>query len=276
MKEPGAPLMHPEPDQPDQRQARPALPRHGLAQPRPQLAGPLPPGALAADKPPGVLAADNERLTRARPAAAQDGPWRPPVGRRARTGGFEGVPADSGRDPGPRAQLAGPRRDTAEAAGAAAAGAGAAGAAAAGAGRETGAAEAGRDTALADAGRETAAPADRQLRDHLEAVRLHAQRAASWLETSGHYARLINRDGVVPVTARFSADDLAFLAEAREEMLGFAELGLRLLELHQPLDAGGVASDAAAPALRCRSCMWRWPCPTFRTIAEVLDGIRPR
>jgi hypothetical protein len=78
------------------------------------------------------------------------------------------------------------------------------------------------------------------------------------------------------VTARFSADDLAFLAEAREEMLGFAELGLRLLELHQPLDAGGIASDASAPALRCRSCMWRWPCPTFRTIAEVLDSIRPR
>jgi hypothetical protein len=242
MKEPGAPLMHPEPDQPDQRQARSAPPRHGLPQPRPELAGPLPPS---------VLAADNERLTRARPGAAPDGPWRPPVGRRARTGGFEGLPADDGRDPGPRAPLARTRRDTATA-------------------------EPGRETAAAEPGRGTAESADRQLRDHLETVRLHAQRAASWLETSGHYARLINRDGVVPVTARFSVHDLAFLAEAREEMLGFAELGLRLLELHQPLDAGGVASEASAPALRCRSCMWRWPCPTFRTIAEVLDGIRPR
>ena len=118
-------------------------------------------------------------------------------------------------------------------------------------------------------------PGAGQLREHLETVRLHAQRASSWLETSSHYARLVNRDGVVPVTARFKAHDLAFLAEARAQMLGFAELGLRLIELHQPLDAGGVTSDPSAPILRCRSCMWRWPCPTFRTLAEVLDGIQP-
>ena len=118
-------------------------------------------------------------------------------------------------------------------------------------------------------------PGAGQLRAHLETVRLHAQRASSWLETSSHYARLVNRDGVVPVTARFNAHDLAFLAEARAQMLGFAELGLRLIELHQPLDAGGVTSDPSAPILRCRSCMWRWPCPTFRTLAEVLDGIQP-
>jgi hypothetical protein len=118
-------------------------------------------------------------------------------------------------------------------------------------------------------------PGAGQLREHLETVRLHAQRASSWLETSSHYARLVNRDGVVPVTARFKAHDLAFLAEARAQMLGFAELGLRLIELHQPLDAGGVTSSPSAPILRCRSCMWRWPCPTFRTLAEVLDGIQP-
>jgi hypothetical protein len=118
-------------------------------------------------------------------------------------------------------------------------------------------------------------PGAGDLREHLETVRLHAQRASSWLETSSHYARLVNRDGVVPVTARFNAHDLAFLAEARAQMLGFAELGLRLIELHQPLDAGGVTSDPSAPILRCRSCMWRWPCPTFRTLAEVLDANRP-
>jgi hypothetical protein len=118
-------------------------------------------------------------------------------------------------------------------------------------------------------------PGAGRLREHLETVRLHAQRASSWLETSSHYARLVNRDGVVPVTARFNALDLAFLAEAREEMLGFADLGLRLIELHQPLDAGGPASGPSTAVLRCRSCMWRWPCPTFRTIGEVLDGIRP-
>lgn len=113
------------------------------------------------------------------------------------------------------------------------------------------------------------------LRKQLEAVRLGAQGAASWLESSGHYAQLINRDGFVPVTARFDAQDLAFLGSAREQLLGFAELGLRLIELHQPLDAGGITTDPASPILRCRSCMWRWPCPTFRTMAEVVDELQP-
>ena len=108
---------------------------------------------------------------------------------------------------------------------------------------------------------------------YLRSVRRRAQGAASWLETSGHYARLINRDGVVPVTARFRAEDLAFLAQAREELLGFAELGLRLADLHQPLEADTIASDPSGQIQRCRSCMWRWPCPTFRILAEVLDDV---
>jgi hypothetical protein len=73
-----------------------------------------------------------------------------------------------------------------------------------------------------------------------------------------------------------STRSAAFLAEARAQMLGFAELGLRLIELHQPLDAGAVTSDPSAPILRCRSCMWRWPGPASRTLAEVLDGNRGR
>jgi hypothetical protein len=101
-------------------------------------------------------------------------------------------------------------------------------------------------------------------------VRLRAQGAASWLETSSHYAQLINRDGVVPVTARFSAGDLAFLARAREELLGFAQLGLRLADLHQPLEADAIVTDQPEQIQRCRSCMWRWPCPTFRILAELL------
>jgi hypothetical protein len=114
------------------------------------------------------------------------------------------------------------------------------------------------------------------LRQYLEAVRLRAQGAASWLESSGHFARLLNRDGVVPVTARLTADDLEFLAKAREELVGFAELGLRLAELHQPLEASAITSDPAGQFQRCRSCMWRWPCPTFRILDEVLaDGPQP-
>jgi hypothetical protein len=110
------------------------------------------------------------------------------------------------------------------------------------------------------------------LRQYLEAVRQRADAAASWLATSKHYSQLINRDGVVPVTAKFKAADLTFLADAREELLRFADLGLRLTDLHQPLEAAAVTSDPDGQVQRCRSCMWRWPCPTFRTLDEVLAG----
>jgi hypothetical protein len=115
------------------------------------------------------------------------------------------------------------------------------------------------------------------LRQYLEAVRTRAAGAASWLTTSRHYAQLINRDGVVPVRARFSAEDLAFLANAREELLRFADLGLRLADLHQPLEASAITTDPAGQFQRCRSCMWRWPCPTFRILDEVLaeEGPEP-
>jgi hypothetical protein len=113
------------------------------------------------------------------------------------------------------------------------------------------------------------------LRQYLEAVWLRAEGATSWLESSSHFAQLLNRDGVVPVTARFTADDLAFLALAREELLGFAQLGLRLAELHQPLEASAISSDPASQFQRCRSCMWRWPCPTFRILDELLADSPP-
>lgn len=109
------------------------------------------------------------------------------------------------------------------------------------------------------------------LNEHLTEMRRRAAGAASWLETSEHYARLLNADGLVPVTARFDARDLMFLGLARLDLLAFAELGTRLADLHRPLDAGGISSDPANPALRCRSCMWRWPCPTFRLLAEMLS-----
>jgi len=67
-----------------------------------------------------------------------------------------------------------------------------------------------------------------------------------------------------------TASDLSFLAEAREQMLRFSELTVRLIDLHQPLDAGGISTDPASPVRRCRSCMWRWPCPTFSILAEVV------
>ena len=112
-----------------------------------------------------------------------------------------------------------------------------------------------------------------RVRSQLDELRARAAKASSWQETSRHYARLVNRDGVVPVTVRLSADDVEFLGQAREEVLGFAELGLRLLELHAPLDAGGISTDPSSPILRCRSCMWRWPCPTFRMLTEALSHL---
>jgi hypothetical protein len=114
------------------------------------------------------------------------------------------------------------------------------------------------------------------LHRQLAAIRLGAEGAASWLESSRHYAQLINRDGLVPVTARFDAQDLVFLGSAREQLLSLAELGLRLVDLHQPLDAGGITTDPASPILRCKSCMWRWPCPTFRIMAAVMDELQPQ
>jgi hypothetical protein len=112
-----------------------------------------------------------------------------------------------------------------------------------------------------------------KIRGQLDALRVRAENASSWLETSEHYARLANHDGVVPVTARFSRDDIEFLGQAREEVLGFAELGIRLLDLHAPLDAGGISTDPANPILRCKSCMWRWPCPTFRMLTDTLSHL---
>jgi hypothetical protein len=124
-----------------------------------------------------------------------------------------------------------------------------------------------------------ATPTDEQrarIRDDVEGLRLRASVAASWLETSAHYAQLINRAGVVPVTARFSREDLMFLGEARGQMLRFAELTLRLIDLHQPGDAGGITTLPSSPILRCRSCMWRWPCPTFSIVTEIMDRPAPR
>ncbi len=110
-----------------------------------------------------------------------------------------------------------------------------------------------------------------RIRADMEGLQYRAQSASSWLQSSRHYSRLINREGVIPVSARMTPGDLAFLAEAREQILQFTELAGRLIDLHQPLDAGGITTDPSSPIRRCRSCMWRWPCPTFGILAEVVD-----
>ncbi|PZG12415.1 hypothetical protein [Nonomuraea aridisoli] len=111
-------------------------------------------------------------------------------------------------------------------------------------------------------------PQRQGLRELLETILVHTEKATSWHDQAARLRGLVNRDGYVPIRARLQIEDLEFLAGARTELIRFAELGLRLLDLHQPRDAGGITSDAAHPILRCRSCMWRWPCPTFRAMSE--------
>ncbi len=111
------------------------------------------------------------------------------------------------------------------------------------------------------------------MRRRLEGILARTDRARAWGDAALPLQSLINRDGFVPIKTRLSVDDLEMLVGVRKELLCFSELGLRLLDLHQPRDAGGITSDAAHPILRCRSCMWRWPCPTFRAMSEALDAL---
>jgi hypothetical protein len=114
-------------------------------------------------------------------------------------------------------------------------------------------------------------PRRERLRERLEIIQARSQKSNSWRSVMHYFAGLVNREGVVPVKARLTREDLRFLASARDEVIAFCELGLRLLDLHQPRDAGGISSDPGSPIRRCRSCMWRWPCPTVRAVEEAVD-----
>ena len=54
-----------------------------------------------------------------------------------------------------------------------------------------------------------------RIRADMEGLRSRAEAASSWLASSQQCSRLINREGVVPVSTRMSPGDLAFLAEAQ-------------------------------------------------------------
>lgn len=118
-------------------------------------------------------------------------------------------------------------------------------------------------------------PQRRWLRERLEGIQTRSAKASSWRDSAGPLRSLVNREGYVPISAKLAVEDLDFLATARDDLLCFAELGIRLLDLHQPRDAGGITSDPANPILRCRSCMWRWPCPTFRAMSDAFPPGAP-
>jgi hypothetical protein len=111
-------------------------------------------------------------------------------------------------------------------------------------------------------------PQRQGLRERLENILIRTEKATPWHDEAARLRGLLNREGYVPIRTRLASEDLDFLADAHADLLRFSELGLRLLDLHQPRDAGGITSDTAHPILRCRSCMWRWPCPTFRAMSE--------
>lgn len=117
-------------------------------------------------------------------------------------------------------------------------------------------------------------PQRQGLRERLETILISTEKATPWNDEVDRLRSLVNHEGYVPIRARLAIEDLEFLAGARTELLRFSELGLRLLDLHQPRDAGGITSDTAHPILRCRSCMWRWPCPTFRAMSESFGAAR--
>ncbi|GAA2119982.1 hypothetical protein [Actinomadura napierensis] len=117
----------------------------------------------------------------------------------------------------------------------------------------------------------TTDPRHTRLRERLETIRARSAKSTPWRTSTQYLARLVNRDGYVPVRTRLAREDLAFLAGARDEVLALAELGVRILDLHRPQEAGGITSDPDSPIRRCRACMWRWPCPTFRALDESLD-----
>ncbi|NAS22074.1 hypothetical protein GT755_10300 [Herbidospora sp. NEAU-GS84] len=114
-------------------------------------------------------------------------------------------------------------------------------------------------------------PQRRRLRERLEVIQIRTDKASSWREAVRPLRHLLNREGFVPIKTRLASTDLDFLESSRDDLLAFSELSLRLIDLHQPRDAGGITSDTAHPILRCRSCMWRWPCPTFRAITEAFS-----
>ncbi|RFU40980.1 hypothetical protein DZF91_14250 [Actinomadura logoneensis] len=113
-------------------------------------------------------------------------------------------------------------------------------------------------------------PRELRLRERLESIRARSEKSTSWRPSTQYLGRLVNRAGYVPVRTRLTREDLMFLADARDEVMMFTELAVRLIDLHRPQDAGGITSDPTSPIRRCRSCMWRWPCPTFRAIEENL------
>ena len=110
-----------------------------------------------------------------------------------------------------------------------------------------------------------------RLRSYLDEVRRRAYQASAWLDARDRQAQQAGSAGLSPA-ADAGGGERELLRLARDDLAGFADLGLRLLELHQPMDLGAGTGDPSSSVPRCLTCMWRWPCPTFLTLAEIMEN----
>ncbi|MUL42109.1 hypothetical protein FZ103_13130 [Streptomonospora sp. PA3] len=104
-----------------------------------------------------------------------------------------------------------------------------------------------------------------RLRIYIEGIRERAAKAVPWGPDT------VGLPPQAAENALLRINDIAFYANARQEIMAFADFCLALLETHGPRDAGALSSGGAPPAQRCRCCMLRWPCPTLREMARLLD-----
>ncbi|MDA8371737.1 MAG: hypothetical protein M0026_17985 [Nocardiopsaceae bacterium] len=99
-----------------------------------------------------------------------------------------------------------------------------------------------------------------RLRLHVEGVRERAAKAVPWGPDTV---------GIPPQEAEnalLRINDVAFYANARDEVIAFADLCLHLLDMHRPHNSDGPADSRVA---KCRCCMLSWPCPTIREMARL-------
>ncbi|GAB3449641.1 hypothetical protein GCM10027570_24270 [Streptomonospora sediminis] len=104
-----------------------------------------------------------------------------------------------------------------------------------------------------------------RLRLHVEDVRERAAAAVPWGPDTV---------GIPPhagENALLRINDVAFYANARQEVMSFADFCLALLDSHRPREAGVLSSGSAQGPQRCHCCMLLWPCPTVRDMARLLD-----
>ncbi|MFC3999449.1 hypothetical protein ACFOVU_26290 [Nocardiopsis sediminis] len=103
-----------------------------------------------------------------------------------------------------------------------------------------------------------------RLRLYVEGIRDRADKAVPWAPDTVGIPPQAGENALLRI------NDVAFYANARDEVTALADFCLSLLDLHHPRDCGGVSSAEAPAALRCHSCMLRWPCPSVRELARLL------